>query len=96
MSTPFPPDHRSIDDLLGEALYRYVNGAMRPLWADMPEDRKKVWREKGRAIFDFASAREKIEPRVEEIERSAAERRESIRNGARRAPKAFNIGGDGE
>jgi hypothetical protein len=31
---------------------------------------------------------------AEEIERSAAERREPIRKGARRASKAFKIGGD--
>lgn len=56
MSTWFDRDSRPIDDLLGEALYRYVNGAMRPLWADMPEGAEKQrWREKGRAIFDFAS-----------------------------------------
>jgi hypothetical protein len=66
MSTPFPPDHRSIDDLLGEALYRYVNGAMRPLWADMPEDRRKDWRAKGRAIFDFSRAQIQAEKAAKE------------------------------
>jgi hypothetical protein len=58
MSTPFPPDDRTINDLLGEAFYRYTNGAMRPLWADMPEAEKRRWRERGRAVFDaFATGR---------------------------------------
>ena len=38
-----------IDDRMGEALRRYRNGEMRPLWVDMPEGHKKqAWRVLGR------------------------------------------------
>ena len=36
---------RSIEDRMGEALRICRYGLIRPLWADAPEDVKRVWRD---------------------------------------------------
>lgn len=38
---------RSIADLVGEATYRTFLGSIRPLWHDLPEVDKAVWRQAG-------------------------------------------------
>ena len=44
---PPPIGGRSIEDRLGEALYRWQHGLMRPLWQDMGSAEQQRWRDEG-------------------------------------------------
>lgn len=47
---------RTPDNIMGELLRRWRHGEVRPLWADMSEERKALWIREGAAFIAKAEA----------------------------------------